>query len=600
MKDAYMGTSERQDMDRFKYDGDLSDDRTAVYHDGGQSIIAYRGTVPTDVKDLWDDTMIVLGKESWAPGYRKALAKYDQVAKKYGNSITVTGHSLGGSKANWVSKKRDVHATVFNPGWGFGSRKADKTQIERIRGDPISLLSMFSGAKIKKGKSSPWNPHTADQFGDGFHQGTVNESVTGQGFGHHGGINKGMLGVAAATTAMMGLGAYAMMPTPGFKGEFPLFGYGLSDIPENEHGFRHGYSSKGKRRAQDQNNDFARAWAESSRRAGGGFSEEQRKIMALAARHIVLGELGTPQHHIEKHLEGMGMGYRAARPGKPGYTPPSMRPSYKGRSGNTGPSIITRIYHAIKSGNPLVKTIKDIPRRLGLIKQRVHGSGFSPGGIITYIDDPRLEGKMGDYVNTDVGGNVGTLGGNVGTLGAGMGDLMNKYLAKAPTNKYGMQVEGIDFDPSRMKPMQWTRADGAEVTFNPAALGPMHFGKGLGDTDYSMLFEDNGPISPERLGLYKRGRRLIGGGGFDWGHFRPMGLGGGLDHDVHGGYVDKTAKGPYEYQDHGNAALNVGHAALNGLSMAFNPSTYGLPFGWGLAGGGVHHAELGSTRYPSL
>ena len=79
----------------------------------GEIAIAYRGTEPTDGGDLRADYGIATGRADRQFG--EALDFADKVAKAYPQSpISTTGHSLGGSLAQYASGVFNVPGETFN------------------------------------------------------------------------------------------------------------------------------------------------------------------------------------------------------------------------------------------------------------------------------------------------------------------------------------------------------------------------------------------------------------------------------------------------------------------------------------------------------
>ena len=86
-------------------------------------VIAYRGTQPGGLQDLWADLLLGYGKMT--SQFTSALKLYDRYADKR-NQISLTGHSLGGGLANYVSVVRGVSAYTFN---------APSTMVSAAEGD---------------------------------------------------------------------------------------------------------------------------------------------------------------------------------------------------------------------------------------------------------------------------------------------------------------------------------------------------------------------------------------------------------------------------------------------------------------------------------
>ena len=78
-------------------------------------VVVFRGTEINDINDLKNDVEMI---RNYLPMQAEsALEAYDKVAEfceKNGYSLTVTGHSLGGSLATIVSAERGVPAVTFN------------------------------------------------------------------------------------------------------------------------------------------------------------------------------------------------------------------------------------------------------------------------------------------------------------------------------------------------------------------------------------------------------------------------------------------------------------------------------------------------------
>ena len=100
-------------------DGGLSDKNSVVFVDNRDKevVIAYRGTDPRNVRDLYTDFQIAIGSyKTIAPTrFQEALAKYEKVKTKYGDDkIVVTGHSLGSTQSLVVAARKGVKGHHFN------------------------------------------------------------------------------------------------------------------------------------------------------------------------------------------------------------------------------------------------------------------------------------------------------------------------------------------------------------------------------------------------------------------------------------------------------------------------------------------------------
>lgn len=98
-----------------KVDYELSDERIKTFvKSDGKPVIAYRGTTvdKNDQLDVWDDAYIYAGKPNWSPRIKYAVDHAERVSQKYGQEPELVGHSLGGAKAMYVSKKRGNRGDV--------------------------------------------------------------------------------------------------------------------------------------------------------------------------------------------------------------------------------------------------------------------------------------------------------------------------------------------------------------------------------------------------------------------------------------------------------------------------------------------------------
>jgi hypothetical protein len=65
--------------------------------------VAFRGTVPTNTKDLTSDAMLMMRAEGSNARFTDAVSTLESLACKYsGTSLSISGHSLGGQLATHV------------------------------------------------------------------------------------------------------------------------------------------------------------------------------------------------------------------------------------------------------------------------------------------------------------------------------------------------------------------------------------------------------------------------------------------------------------------------------------------------------------------
>lgn len=166
---AYSGATE---VNGWQKDMQLSGPDHAVFHKDGKAKIAYRGTDVKNKRDLGTDALIALGLQDKSSRMRRAVRTADQVSAKYGKqNVSLTGHSLGGSQSQYVSRKRGLEATGFNaamsPIDALRKRTYSKFHSISTASDPISKFTHHHVGKIGKkttAKQTKWNPHGLSNY----------------------------------------------------------------------------------------------------------------------------------------------------------------------------------------------------------------------------------------------------------------------------------------------------------------------------------------------------------------------------------------------------------------------------------------------------
>lgn len=165
---AYSGT---QEVHGWEKDIELSNENRTVYHKGGKAKIAFRGTNVRNIKDLGTDVLVGMGLQDKSSRMKNALKTTDLAIAKYGKeNVSLTGHSLGGSQAAYVSRKRGLKGTGFNPAWSKIDEMRNRTYSHfhaiQIASDPISAGTAKIGKIGKKTwvHSKTWNPHAISNF----------------------------------------------------------------------------------------------------------------------------------------------------------------------------------------------------------------------------------------------------------------------------------------------------------------------------------------------------------------------------------------------------------------------------------------------------
>jgi hypothetical protein len=106
-------------MEGYTFDSEYSNNNASTFiRPDGTAILAYRGTRPTNFDDINTDAAILAGQHRTDlphPRFIEAVNHYNFVKDKY-NNVDLTGHSLGGTLADYVGRMNDEKAVVFNPG----------------------------------------------------------------------------------------------------------------------------------------------------------------------------------------------------------------------------------------------------------------------------------------------------------------------------------------------------------------------------------------------------------------------------------------------------------------------------------------------------
>jgi hypothetical protein len=113
------------------------------------------GATKQGAKDVWADLHIGSATESKSEEFKKAERQYLAVTKKYGNeNVDLTGHSLGGTKAAYLSSKYGAQAETFNQGANpVGRNKLDMGNVTAhvTTGDVVSVgvhAAKVRGSKV--------------------------------------------------------------------------------------------------------------------------------------------------------------------------------------------------------------------------------------------------------------------------------------------------------------------------------------------------------------------------------------------------------------------------------------------------------------------
>lgn len=124
---------------------------------------AVRGTNPSNIKDLKDDALIVMGKEKRIPRVKQIKKKIQAVQKETGiDDLTFSGHSLGSSISKQLADDMHVPAVLYNRGaspansnpisaaWNKIFKKESDTIHYSVPTDVLSVsATLFGNEKTK-------------------------------------------------------------------------------------------------------------------------------------------------------------------------------------------------------------------------------------------------------------------------------------------------------------------------------------------------------------------------------------------------------------------------------------------------------------------
>ena len=108
------------------------------------------------------DASILANKQHENKDFHRAADVYNKVKIKYKN-VSLTGHSLGGSKVHYVSDLTGTKGYAFNPGMTPDSKTANNVKNFVMVGDPISN-SVLMKPNTQSMMPVSMNPHSMNNF----------------------------------------------------------------------------------------------------------------------------------------------------------------------------------------------------------------------------------------------------------------------------------------------------------------------------------------------------------------------------------------------------------------------------------------------------
>ncbi len=128
----------------YNYDDKLSNHNEQVFYNPKEKKLLYSIAGTHNLSDWGTDAYLASGHLKDTNRYKEADKVLKEAKKKYaGSSTTVTGHSLGGSIAGYVSSKED-NVITLDKGATIGQPVRNNERAFRSSGDVVSLLNANS------------------------------------------------------------------------------------------------------------------------------------------------------------------------------------------------------------------------------------------------------------------------------------------------------------------------------------------------------------------------------------------------------------------------------------------------------------------------
>lgn len=144
LKSSYGDKKARQQLTNagYQYDSMLSNRNQQVWYNPNDRKLLYNIAGTHNIKDWGTDAYLAVGKLKDTNRYKEAKQTLENAKLKYGKDITtnITGHSLGGAIAQYISNKNDKVYTL-DKGATIGQKTRSNENAYRTSGDAVSVLS---------------------------------------------------------------------------------------------------------------------------------------------------------------------------------------------------------------------------------------------------------------------------------------------------------------------------------------------------------------------------------------------------------------------------------------------------------------------------
>ena len=148
-------------------DNSKVDSKVFVHERRKYVVVVFRGT--SNLKDVKDDVNILFSTEHKSKRWKKARKLVEKMNKKYeGYKVYITGHSLGGSLAEFASRHEGNKTVGFSRGTAkIGQKIKNKNYVDVYsKKDAISTLAQTSkgGKKVEVDTGYGIKAHKMDNF----------------------------------------------------------------------------------------------------------------------------------------------------------------------------------------------------------------------------------------------------------------------------------------------------------------------------------------------------------------------------------------------------------------------------------------------------
>lgn len=129
----------------FNYDSMLSNHNQQVWFNPNSKKLLYNVAGTHNLSDWGTDLWLALGGLKNTDRYKEASKILDEAKRKYGYDVqtSITGHSLGGSIAQYIAGKNDKVYTL-DKGATIGQKTRSNENAYRTTGDLVSALNANS------------------------------------------------------------------------------------------------------------------------------------------------------------------------------------------------------------------------------------------------------------------------------------------------------------------------------------------------------------------------------------------------------------------------------------------------------------------------